>query len=100
MTEEEWAHHPEGRGKGEVLRPLAAPGIEAEGAEPLVDGGGDGGGEEAGEDGRPQLVAEGNEKGQKRDVRFVGGRRQTGDARVEEGHGKVDCLGNKGKRND
>lgn len=69
MTAQQAPHHPKGARNREVLAALSAPGVESEGAEPLVDGDGHGGDIERGENRDPELGAERLEEGQKRDVR-------------------------------
>lgn len=63
VTAQESPGHPERRGYAEVLAALASPGIETEGAEPLVAGDEHRGYVERGHHGYPQLGAEGLEEG-------------------------------------
>lgn len=73
----------------EVFAALTAPGVETEGAEPLVDGDGHGGDVERREDGDPQLGRERQEEGEQGDVRALFGRGQERYPAEEVRHGEV-----------
>ena len=81
VAEEQAPHDPEGGSDGEVLVPLPPPRIEAEGAEPLVDGGGHGRHVETDEDRDPQIRTERSEEREERSVDLTG--------RSEERHARI-----------
>ena len=92
VAEEEAPHDPKGGGKAKVFRPLAAPRVEAERAEPLVDGHSQGRQVEADEDADPQVGLERFEEGQQRDVVVSLAGLQDGQSRIEVRDWEVDGL--------
>lgn len=97
VAEKEAPHDPQGRGEAEILRPLPAPRVEPEGAEPLVDGHGHGRHVEAHEDADPQVEAEGLEEGEEGDVLLGLDRLQDGQPGIEVGDGEINHFAPAGR---